>query len=491
MKVTSEKLNYVLIGALFIAAGMIINVYLVEFLFAPDGKIGNPLSRAVFWIFDLIMIMLGITIIIKKDQTLTVVKSVYSYLVISLFNTFILFTIVNIVILFFQKTDVPERRDVKVARTGCELLEQDIDFLRNVYPGYSDQDIRELIPEFVVSSHPTLEFMSKPVRSKHYNIGFESIRYHEYVNDDNASKLINGSTWVFGGSTTFGYGVSDNQTISYYLSNSDSGSAYINFGAPAYHQNLEIEKLILLLKKGFRPKRVIFVDGLNDIIKMFTNNYHPMEIPNHSFAAYSLDYNIRMIDNVVANLKFLIRGIPLIHYFTETKIDPRQKNNTEKVLTINSDYDYENIYTIDALYNTNPELHFKIQKSIFFGVDDIEPYAEKLLHYYKLNNEFISKISEAYDFEYYVFLQPQGRMSEENTFIIDVPKYLKSHQYRNIKGILASIRSHIKQNVLPNFYDISDSDKDCLDCYVDMAHYNPELNRIIAQEILDIINKEI
>ena len=82
-------------------------------------------------------------------------------------------------------------------------------------------------------------------------------------------------------------------------------------------------------------------------------------------------------------------------------------------------------------------------------------------------------------------------MSEENPFIIDVPKYLKSHQYRNIKGILASIRSHIKQNVLPNFYDISDSDKDCLDCYVDMAHYNPELSRIISQEILDIINKEI
>ena len=93
-----------------------------------------------------------------------------------------------------------------------------------------------------------------------------------------------------------------------------------------------------------------------------------------------------MIDNVVANLKFLIRGIPLIHYFTETKIDPRQKNDTEKVLTRNSDYHYENIYTIDALYNTNPELHFKIQKSLFFGVDDIEPYAEKLLHYYKLNN---------------------------------------------------------------------------------------------------------
>lgn len=311
------------------------------------------------------------------------------------------------------------------------------------------------------------------------------------MNDDNASKLINGSAWVFGGSTTFGYGVSDNQTIPYYLSHLDSGLAYINFGAPAYHQNLEIEKLILLLKKGYRPKRVIFVDGLNDIFRMFNNNYHPMEIPNHSFAAYSLDYNIRMINDVIANLKYVIRGIPLIQYFTKIKTDARINHDVDSVSRISSDYDYENIYTIDALYNTNPELHFKIQKSIFFGVDDVEPYADKILYYYKLNNEFISKIAEVYGFEYYVFLQPQGRMSEENPFIIDVSKYMKSHQYRNMNSILVSIRSHIEQNMLPNFYDISDSDKNCLDCYVDMAHYNPELSREIAQKILDIINKDI
>ena len=69
MKGNSEIFNYVLIGAMFITAGIVVNVYLIEFIFVPDGEIGNPLSRAVFWVFDLVMITLGITILIIDPTT--------------------------------------------------------------------------------------------------------------------------------------------------------------------------------------------------------------------------------------------------------------------------------------------------------------------------------------------------------------------------------------------------------------------------------------
>ena len=82
-------------------------------------------------------------------------------------------------------------------------------------------------------------------------------------------------------------------------------------------------------------------------------------------------------------------------------------------------------------------------------------------------------------------------MSNENPFFIDVSKYRQGNWYQYFNSVLLSIRSHIKEGVLPNYYDISDADSDCLDCYVDLSHYNPKLCRTIAQEILVIINNKI
>ena len=101
---------------------------------------------------------------------------------------------------------------------------------------------------------------------------------------------------MFGGSTAFGHGVADGETIAAYLDELDtSTTAYVNFGVPGAHQRLELEKLILLLQKGYRPSRVVFIDGLNDVYAMLRTNFRPEETPAAPYDAYGHEYNIKRV----------------------------------------------------------------------------------------------------------------------------------------------------------------------------------------------------
>jgi lysophospholipase L1-like esterase len=75
--------------------------------------------------------------------------------------------------------------------------------------------------------------------------------------------------WVFGASTTWGYGTPDLATIPSYLSkklNAEGGNCaeVINLGVDGYNTNKELVYLIQQLKSGERPDTVIFYDGYAD-----------------------------------------------------------------------------------------------------------------------------------------------------------------------------------------------------------------------------------
>ncbi len=77
--------------------------------------------------------------------------------------------------------------------------------------------------------------------------------------------------WFFGGSTAWGIGTPDLDTIPSYLSrllNVDSQHCFevTNFGVIGYVMNQEVIFLMQELKSGRRPDIVIFYDGVNDAI---------------------------------------------------------------------------------------------------------------------------------------------------------------------------------------------------------------------------------
>jgi len=80
------------------------------------------------------------------------------------------------------------------------------------------------------------------------------------------------SVFVLGGSTTFGMGVTDAQTISSQLqglfdkSHATAPVDVYNFGFSAYTSTQELLLYFKFLRMGLRPAIVIFIDGLNECL---------------------------------------------------------------------------------------------------------------------------------------------------------------------------------------------------------------------------------
>jgi hypothetical protein len=74
---------------------------------------------------------------------------------------------------------------------------------------------------------------------------------------------LNGAIWMFGGSTTFGYGVADAETIPAYLQRI-SHQDVVNLGRGYYYSAQENRLLRDLLVAGLVPSRVVFLDGINE-----------------------------------------------------------------------------------------------------------------------------------------------------------------------------------------------------------------------------------
>ena len=90
--------------------------------------------------------------------------------------------------------------------------------------------------------------------------------------------------WMFGGSTTWGWGAPDGQTIASHLArifNEEWGvDAHVtNFGEGAFVSTQEVVALIRALHKGGRPGLVLFYDGIND---SSVNSQWPEEHGAHS-----------------------------------------------------------------------------------------------------------------------------------------------------------------------------------------------------------------
>ena len=73
-----------------------------------------------------------------------------------------------------------------------------------------------------------------------------------------------GAVFFFGGSTIWGNGARDQDTIPSFYANL-TGRPARNFGEQAYTAHQGLEMLLWLLQKGERPDAVVFYDGVNDV----------------------------------------------------------------------------------------------------------------------------------------------------------------------------------------------------------------------------------
>lgn len=382
-------------------------------------------------------------------------------------NVVVLFAVANIIAALLDR---PEPQPL-FYRSPQQMLKRDPEFMRARYPGRSLEEIRALLSPPARASHPTLEFIQRPTRSTFYNVGFAGVRGS--MSNAEIRKGLHGGVWVFGGSTLFGHGIADDQTIPHHLGALDPTNRYLNFGVQGAHQNLELEKLILLLKKGHRPSRVLFVDGLNDMLSMLGSSFLPEETPMMAESAYGHLYTIRhfyqrrSFSQLLADLPLTraLRARPKLKSAGFTRLDEAQ-----------------------ALYFLDPRAHYESAPKILdHRLGSIEHHQAKLLRYYRANLDQLAALGRAYGFSSRVFFQPVGLLNHRSPFLTSASEWKQSSLHQQLSAMSRTIRAELGAEKLPGMVDITDADQDCADCYVDLAHYDGQLCRKLAQRMLSSI----
>lgn len=180
-------------------------------------------------------------------------------------NTVVLFLLLNVFLLaFFHVKDRLSGDSPVAEKYGFDLL------MRG-YPHRSEREVRALLAEtwsrkFVYE--PFTQFTESPYRGEYVNVHEVGFRFS-----------ANQAPWppqpdpinvfVFGGSTAFGYGVADNETIASYLqerlaSQLDANVRVYNFGRGHYYSTQERVLFTQLVANGHAPDLAVFIDGLND-----------------------------------------------------------------------------------------------------------------------------------------------------------------------------------------------------------------------------------
>jgi lysophospholipase L1-like esterase len=192
------------------------------------------------------------------------ISRLYSYVAVTLLNAGLLFAGVN-VLAWAYMTARPQ--DPITTTYGERSLE-------DVYPGRSRDDVRQLL----------LETWGRVPEFSPFVVSKERRHHGRFVNVHRAGFRISRgqgpwppdperlNVFVFGGSTTFGYGVADDESFASALQEwlaprvAPRAVACYNFGRGSYFSTQEQILFERLLVKGGVPDLAIFVDGLNDLV---------------------------------------------------------------------------------------------------------------------------------------------------------------------------------------------------------------------------------
>jgi hypothetical protein len=190
---------------------------------------------------------------------------IYQTLAVLFLNTLLCFLFGNgALYVIYQGVDAARGREEQAGALayGDERLSQ-------AYPGWARAERDALLTETWSRPYqcaPFVHYRETPYTGRYVNV-------HPAGYRDNGQ----GQAWppaestpgplifVFGGSTTFGYGVADAETIPAYLAELlPAGAQVYNFGAGSYYSTLELLSFQNLLRAGLRPDIAIFIDGINE-----------------------------------------------------------------------------------------------------------------------------------------------------------------------------------------------------------------------------------
>ncbi len=288
---------------------------------------------------------------------------------------------------------------------------------------------------------PWVQFSEPPFQGKRVNIDVDEKGFpaRRTINVPHSQGLPVIRIFVLGGSTTFGYNVSDEHTWPSQLSRILNEHAYreglraqvevSNYGRGFYYPSQETALAVDLLRLGYRPDLVIFMDGVN--------TGTPEDFPWFT-QEFSRRFDYRQFARNIADQ---LRWVPIVrlayvmrHQLFDTNTDTQLSNPTPEIL-VNRFLQNREISKTILDYYAVPSLFF-IQPDAIFNYP---------LHLYR-------------------FPLPESALrsrKERVEFYNDA---------RTRKGAI----------VLSNLFELWGADRKAI---VDECHYSPNFNRFLAEHV--------
>jgi len=309
---------------------------------------------------------------------------------------------------------------------------------------YSIQDIYEIRNEYYKVLKPIYEpwtiFRERPWSGKWINVSSKGYRLNSRIENDAGNK--GRKIFVFGGSTTFGYGVKDEHTIPACIEREMTGFSVFNYGRAYYYSSQELQLFLKLLKEGDIPEIAIFIDGLNDT-RILGSGF---DIP-----PYSPIFE-----------KILNKGV---------YIDP----------------DRLPILTIWEALRAAAEKIFSKKSCDASCYDEkmTEKKADNVIYFYKQNHDIIKRIADLYGVKVYFVWQPVPH------YAYDLQNHLfkvSEHDPQNaMYCVFNKVYSKMQNDRPADVLWLADIFKDKKYVYIDMHHYNPDSSAAIGRSIAENI----
>jgi len=206
-------------------------------------------------------------------MTLERLKHFYRVVAALVLNTLILLLLINISLFVFYS--IKDKYTKKERVSAADIPASQMKFLKEVHPNLSEEEIRAVRREMAsparsLTYDPYTAFREPPFAGRYLNQDVNGFRHVKNQGAWPPDREKYFTVFLFGGSTTLGTGVPDDETIASHLQELlssgelDREVRVYNFGQASFYSTQERIFFERLIASGFIPDAAIFIDGLND-----------------------------------------------------------------------------------------------------------------------------------------------------------------------------------------------------------------------------------
>ncbi|WP_375579327.1 hypothetical protein ABWH96_20360 [Marivirga tractuosa] len=306
-------------------------------------------------------------------------------------------------------------------------------------PNYQDnrEYARKIFQDYNKVNHlyePFVGWKTKPYNGETTNIDEKGIRKTIAASQKSDSAKI---VRFFGGSTLWGEGADDHNTIPSLFQKLNSDFKVYNHGQLAYNSRQNLDALISLYEEGKKSDIVIFYDGVNDAAFLCPSD---VEVPGHRLVPM---FRGKLYTSYFSMIKEAIGKI----FFDKLILLSKKINPAER----------------DEMYNclSSPEK------------------AEAIADFMLTNWEIAHDIVTSRGGKFYAILQPAAYVGNPRVDHLDLGPVLGE----NFRQVYKLFYQKIKEKQYPWVYDLSASFNGNEHIFIDFCHVSPNGNQIIAKEI--------